>query len=65
MVFSFCALDSSTSLTSQPTARTEQMASVTQMMHSKAREKGTNFTLGNSELRNELSNLNMFKFAFW
>lgn len=53
-------------LTSQPTAHSEQMASVTRMTHSKAREKGINFTLGNSELL-EISfhNLKMFKFAFW
>lgn len=50
MVFSFCILNNSTSLTAQPTARSEQMASVTQMMHSKSTEKGTNFTLGNLEL---------------
>lgn len=66
MVFSCCILDYSASLTSQPIAHSEQMASVTQMMHIKAREKGTSFTLGNSELL-ELSfhNLKMFKFAFW
>ena len=66
MAFSFCTLDNSTSLTSQPTVHSEQMASVTQMMHSRAREKGTNFTFGNLELL-EMSfhNLKMFKFAFW
>lgn len=35
MVFSFGALGKPPSLTSQPTAHLEQMASVTQMMHSK------------------------------
>lgn len=43
-------IDKTTFLTSQPFAHSEQMAFVSQMMPSKAREKGVNLNLGKLEL---------------